>query len=63
MYKKLYRSKHDIKIAGICAGIGNYYNTDPTMVRLFVAFVGIATGLAPAILLYIGAWIIIPIEE
>ncbi len=32
--KRLYRSRDDRKIAGICAGLGEYFGIDPTVVRL-----------------------------
>ena len=35
MSKKLYRSKKDKKIAGVCGGIAEYFDVDPTLVRLF----------------------------
>lgn len=36
--RKLYRSKVDRKIAGICGGLGEYVNIDPTVMRiLFIA--------------------------
>ena len=38
--KRLYRSKKDRMICGVCGGIANYFNIDPTLVRL--AFVLIA---------------------
>ena len=59
--KKLCKSKDNKMICGVCAGIANYFNVDPTLVRLgFVAFVLIAgTGL----LAYILAAIIMPEEE
>lgn len=62
MYRKLYRSKRDEMIAGICGGLGEYYDTDPTLIRLSVVMVGIFTGFLPMIVIYIGAWIIIPEE-
>ena len=34
MEKKLYRSKDDRMIWGICGGIGKHYNTDPTIIRI-----------------------------
>ena len=34
MNKKLYRSVNDKKIAGVCAGVAEYFGWDPTMVRL-----------------------------
>jgi phage shock protein C len=58
MTKKLYRSLKDRKIAGVCGGIGEYFDTDPTLIRLLaVAFV-LAGG--SGILAYILAWIIVP---
>lgn len=58
-YKKLYRSRMDRKICGVCGGIGEYFGIDPTLIRvLFVIF-----GLTGAgILAYIIAAIIIPEE-
>lgn len=58
--KRLYRSRTDKKIGGVCAGVAAYTNTDPTLVRiLWIAAVLIAgTG----ILLYLIAWIIMPEE-
>jgi len=58
--KKLYRSKKDVKVAGICAGIAEMLNTDPTMIRLAVVFFAIITGIFPAVITYIIGWIIIP---
>ena len=39
MEKKLYRSKTEKKLAGVCGGLAKYFNIDPTLVRLgLVAF-------------------------
>ena len=59
--KRLYRSKKDRMICGVCRGIANYFNIDPTLVRL--AFVLIAMGAGSGILAYIIAAIIIPDED
>ena len=59
--KRLYRSKKDRMIWGVCGGIANYFNIDPTLVRL--AFVLIAMGAGSGILAYIIAAIIIPDED
>ena len=59
--KRLYRSKKDRTICGVCGGIANYFNIDPTLVRL--AFVLIAMGAGSGILAYIIAAIIIPDED
>ena len=39
--KKLYRSDKDKKIAGVCGGIGEYFNIDPTLVRLGAVLLGV----------------------
>lgn len=59
--KRLYRSKKDRMICGVCGGIANYFNIDPTLVRL--TFVLIAMGAGSGILAYIIAAIIIPDED
>lgn len=58
--KRLYRSRTDKSIAGICGGIGETYGLDPTLVRLGMFFLGIATGGVPLLFTYIVGWIIIP---
>lgn len=57
--KKLYRSKKNRIIAGICGGLGEYFNVDPTIVRLIWVFL-VVFGMGAGILLYIIFWIIIP---
>ncbi len=58
MEKKLYRSRQNRMLGGICGGIGEYLNVDPTVVRLLwvlFTFVG-ASGL----LAYLICLVIIP---
>jgi len=58
--KKLYRSKENKVWKGVLGGFGEYYNTDPTLLRvLFVIFV-IVTGIFPGVLAYIIAIFMIP---
>lgn len=58
--RKLYRSRTDRKVAGVCAGIAAYLDIDPTLVRLiWVATVLFAGG---GILGYLIAWIVLPEE-
>ena len=55
--KKLYRSRKNRMLCGVCGGIGEYLNIDPTLVRLLAVLLGCSgTG----ILVYIIATIIIP---
>jgi len=43
-YKKLYRSVDDRMIAGVCAGIADYFDVDPTLIRLLFVLGFFATG-------------------
>jgi phage shock protein C len=58
--KKLVRSRTDRKIAGICSGMGAYFDLDVTVVRFVWALVTIMAGVLPGIVVYLLAWIIIP---
>ena len=49
-YKRLYRSNKDAMIAGVCGGLGEYFNLDPTVVRLLAILLLIVTGFFPVIL-------------
>ncbi len=42
--KKLYKSKADKKICGVCGGIAEYLDCDPTMVRLVAVLIALAAG-------------------
>ena len=57
MEKKLYRNTGNKMIAGVCSGIAEYLNIDPTVVRLIWALIGL-TG--AGILAYLVAALIIP---
>jgi phage shock protein C len=58
---KLYRSKKNRIIAGVCGGIGEYFKVDPTLVRLLWLLVSVM-GMGSGVVAYIIAWIIIPEE-
>lgn len=58
--KKLYRSRKDRMIAGVCGGLGEYFRVDSTLVRLLWAVLTVASMGVGGILAYILAWIIIP---
>ena len=51
--KKLHRSIEDRKIAGICGGIGEMMDVDPTLVRLITVVLAIITAVFPAVIIYI----------
>ena len=58
MEKKLYRSRTDKKICGVCGGLGKYFDIDPTLVRLGVVLFALFAGCG--VLAYIIAALIIP---
>ncbi len=57
---KLYRSQTNKKIAGICGGIGEIMDVDPTIIRLVTVILGLATGFFPFFIGYLVAWWIVP---
>ena len=59
--KRLYRSRKERMLGGVCGGLGEHIDVDPTIIRLIwvvITLLTIGTGL----LVYIIAWIIIPEE-
>lgn len=60
MDKKLYKSSENRMIAGVCGGIGEYFNVDPTIIRLLWVLLSIPTALFGGLIVYIIAAIIIP---
>lgn len=60
MEKRLYRSKQNRVIAGVCGGLGDYFNIDPTVVRLVFLLSIIFLGVSAWI--YLLALIIMPNE-
>jgi len=58
MQKKLYKSYHDRMICGVCGGIGDYFNIDPTLIR--IAFLLFSFFGGSGFLLYIACAIVMP---
>ncbi|MGA2622424.1 MAG: PspC domain-containing protein [Bacteroidota bacterium] len=59
---RLYRSTTEKKIAGICGGIAEMMDIDPTIVRLIAIVLGLATGIIPFLAGYLVAWWIVPVK-
>jgi phage shock protein C len=60
-YKQLTLSSTDSKIAGVCGGIGEYLDVDPTVVRLiWLALSVVPGGIVGGVVAYALAWVIIP---
>jgi phage shock protein C len=57
-HKRLVRSTNDRKIAGVCAGVADYFDMDPTIVRVVWLLATLIPG--PNILAYIIMWIAVP---
>jgi phage shock protein C len=58
--KKLYLSKTDRKILGVCGGLSEMLKVDSTLIRLAFVFLCIITGILPLVITYIIAGIITP---
>ncbi|HEY6947110.1 MAG TPA: PspC domain-containing protein [Candidatus Acidoferrum sp.] len=58
-HKRLMRSSTDKKIAGVCAGLADYFDMDPTIIRVLwlIAVLCFGTGL----LVYVILWIVLPV--
>jgi phage shock protein C len=60
--KRLYRSKKERMLGGVCGGLGEHLDIDPTVIRLIWAVVTVLS-LGTGIIVYILAWILIPEED
>ena len=57
--KRLYRSRNQV-IGGVAAGVAEYFDIDPTIVRIAWALLGMAWG--TGILVYLICWLVIPLN-
>ena len=58
MEKKLYRSRTDKKLSGVCGGLAEYLNVDPTIIRLIWVLVTLCAG--AGLVAYIACALIMP---
>ena len=58
--KQLFKSSVNKKLCGVCGGIGEYFNVDPTIVRLIFVILGLWSG--SGVILYIIAALLMPDE-
>jgi phage shock protein C len=56
--KKFVRSTNDRKVAGVCAGVADYFDMDPTLIRILWALATLIPG--PNVIAYIVIWIAAP---
>ena len=58
--KRLYRKRNDKIVAGVCSGLADYLNIDPSIVRI-IFIILVFAGLQ-GILVYLILWLITPLE-
>jgi phage shock protein C len=56
--RKLYRSTSNRQLAGVCGGLAEYFNLDPTLIRVLFVLLAVLGG--SGVVLYIAMWIIVP---
>ncbi|MCA9342493.1 PspC domain-containing protein [Candidatus Saccharibacteria bacterium] len=61
--KKLLRSNSDKQIAGVCGGIGEYFDIDPNIIRAGYILITIISGLLPGVIAYLILAVIIPTKS
>lgn len=61
MTKRIFRSATDRKIAGVCGGLGEYFDIDPTIIRLLWLMMVFCAG--GGLFAYIIAWVVIPEKD
>ena len=62
MEKRLYRSRTNKSLGGVCGGLGNYFNVDPVIIRVAYVLLAIFSAGFPGLLVYIILCIVIPNE-
>ena len=60
-HKRLCRSRRDRRIAGVAGGMAEYFNIDPTLIRVIWALLLVPGGL-PGLIPYLICWLVIPLE-
>jgi len=60
MQRQLLRSESNKVIGGVCGCLGDYFDVDPTLVRIIAVLLFFASGLGVLALAYIVGWILIP---
>jgi len=58
--KRVYRSRLDRMVGGVCGGLGDYFEVDPTLIRLLFVLGTLAGG--PGVIAYLILLVIVPLE-
>ena len=56
--RKLYRSRTDRKLGGVCGGLAEYFNLDPTLIRVLFIILAVLGG--SGVVIYLAMWILVP---
>lgn len=59
--KRLYRSRDNKMIAGVCGGLADYFSVDPVIIRILF-FILLLPGGLPGVIPYAILWIVVPLE-
>lgn len=54
------RRSHDRVLAGVCGGIANYFELDPTLVRVAYVLISVLSAAFPGLLVYLILWLVMP---
>jgi phage shock protein C len=60
--KKLFRSRTDRMVGGVCGGLGKYLGLDATLLRLIAVLLLVLTGIVPGVIAYLIIMVIVPLE-
>ena len=60
--KRLYRSRTDRMLGGVCGGLGAYLSLDPTLIRVIAVLLAVLTGFIPGLIVYLVMMLIVPLE-
>lgn len=63
MEKKLFRSTSEKMLCGVCGGLAEYFDIDPTLVRVGYVFLSLFSAAFPGLLLYIVMALIVPVKH
>lgn len=61
--KRLRRSNKNKMIAGVCGGLAEYFDMDPTLMRVLYILASILSTAFPGLLVYLVMWVIVPKSE
>ena len=59
--RRLYRSADEKMVAGVCGGLAEYFDVDPTIVRVAYVLLTLVSGLFPGVILYAVLAIVMPV--